>query len=498
MSSILSSTPASTTAASTPSSIGQTALTDLGTQGTITSTGLGSGLDINSIVQQLVAAEGAGQTKLLTAQKTTLQTQISAYGQLQAAISGVQAALASLSTAQQFEGTLASVADKTIASATTDATASAGTYSLGVTQLATGSKLASGPVASSTTVVGTGTLTISVGTKPFNVVIDSTNNTLSGIASAINAAAAGSGVTATLVTANDGVRLVLSGATTGAANAVTVTQSGGDGGLANLVYDPANSNTKLTQLQGAQDAIVTLDGNSYNSASNVVTGLLTGVTLNLTAATATGVTTSLVVSGDQSGARTAVQTLITSYNTLQQSAAALSGYNASTGTAGPLLGDSLLSNLLNQINEAIGSQVKLPAGTPFNTLAGLGIVAAADGTLSANSTTVNAAFTNNFAAVAQLFSGTDGIATKLSAVLDQYTKPGGVLAAENTTLQQGLTNVATATTALNQHLASVQANLLAQYNAMDLLVAQLKSTGTSLQAQLDSIYYPGKASTAVP
>jgi flagellar hook-associated protein 2 len=301
-----------------------------------------------------------------------------------------------------------------------------------------------------------------------------------------------------LVTANDGVRLVLSSATTGASNAVTVTQTGGDGGLAGLVYDPANSHTTLTKLQGAQDAIVTLDGNSYNSAGNVVTGLLTGVTLNLTGATATGATTSLVVSADQTGARTAVQTLITSYNTLQQSAGGLSSYNASTGAAGPLLGDSLLSNLLNQVNEAINTQVKLPSGTPFNTLAGLGIVANPDGTLSANSTIVNAGFTNNFSAVAQLFSGSGGIAAKLGQVLNQYTKPGGVLASQNSSLQQGLANVATATTALNAHLASVQATLLAQYNAMDLLVARLKSTGTSLQAQLDSIYYPGKASAAAP
>jgi len=83
-------------------------------------------------------------------------------------------------------------------------------------------------------------------------------------------------------------------------------------------------------------------------------------------------------------------------------------------------------------------------------------------------------------------------------VLNQYTRPGGVLANQNTSLQKGLSDVASATTALNKHLAVVQATLLAQYNAMDLLVAQLKSTGTSLQAQLDSIYYPGKASAAVP
>ncbi len=497
MSSTISSTPSTTS--SSPSSIGQTALTDLGGQGTITSTGLGSGLDINSIVQQLIAAEGAGPKKLLTAQQTGFQAKISAYGKLQAGISGVQAALASLSTPQQFEGTLATVADKTVASATTDSTASAGNYTLAVTQLATGAKLESGHYASSTTVIGTGTLNVSVGTKSFAVVINSTNNTLSGITSAINAAAAGTGVTATLVTANDGVRLVLSGATTGAANALTVTQSGGDGGLAGLVYDPANPLTnRLTQLQGAQDAIVAIDGNSFNSASNVVTGLITGVVLNLTGTTATGVTTPLTVAADQSGAQTAVQTFISSYNTLVQSVSALSSYNASTGAAGPLLGDSLLSDFVNQVNEAIDSSVKLPAGAPFNTLAGLGIVANADGTLTANSTTINAAFTNNFAAVAQVFSGTGGIGTKLSSILTQYVQAGGVLANANTTLQAGLSNVAKETTALNQHLATLQNTLLTQYNAMDLLVSQLKSTGTSLQAQLDSIYYPGKSSTAIP
>ena len=483
----------------TPSSIGQTALTDLGRQGTSTSTGHDSGLNINSIVQQLVAAEGQGQQKLLTAQQSRPQTKFSACGQLQAGISGVQAALASLSTPRQFEGTLATVADRTIARATTDSSASAGSYALAVTQLATGAKLESGHLGSSTTVVGTGTLKISVGTKSFNVVINSTNNTLSGITSAINSAAAGTGVTATLVTANDGVRLVLSGATTGAANGLTVTQSGGDGGLAPLVYDPANPLTsRLTQLQAAQDAIVTLDGNAFNSASNVVTGLIFGVTLNLIATTATGATTLLRVTADQSGAHQAVQTFVSSYNTLVQGISSLSGYNAVTGAAGPLLGDSLPSNFVHQVNGAIDSQVKLPSGTPFNTLAGLGIVANVDGTLSVNSATLNVAFTNNFAAVAQHFSGAGGIATKLSGILTQYTQTGGLLASENTTLQQGLTNVAKETSALNQHLANLQASLLAQYNAMDLLVSQLKSTGTSLQSQLDSIYYPGKASTAVP
>jgi flagellar hook-associated protein 2 len=292
--------------------------------------------------------------------------------------------------------------------------------------------------------------------------------------------------------------VVLSSSTTGAANALSVSQTGGDGGLAKLAYDPnSTSTTQLAKQQQASDAIVTLDGNTFNSASNVVTGLLTGVTLNLTATTATGVTTKLNVSSDQSGAQQAVSTFISSYNTLVQTVSSLSSYDATTGSAGPLLGDALLSTFRNQLNESIDASVKLPSGSTFNTLAGLGIVANADGTLSANSAMLNASFTNNFAAVAQLFSGTGGIATHLSSILNTYTQAGGILPTQNTALQANLSNIADQTTALNQHLASVQSTLLAQYNAMDVLVQQLKSTGTSLQSQLDAVYYPGKANTTL-
>ena len=479
--------------------LGQGVVSSLASQGTVSSTGLGSGLDINSIVQQLVGAEGTPQQTLLNNKQTKLQTQISAYGQLQAGISGLQAALAEISTPQQFEGTTVTVGDPTIASATTNSSATAGSYSLLVKQLATGEKLVSTPVASSTTAVGTGTLTIKVGSNAFNVTIDSTNNTLAGIAAAINTAAGGTGVSAALVASNTGVSLVLNSATTGAANAVTVTQTGGDGGLASLAYDPANSNTKLTLAQGAQDAIVQLDGtNTYNSASNVVTGLLTGVTLTLTAASAGTTTTSLTISGDNSGAQTAVQTFISAYNSLVQSVGSLSSYNASTNSGGPLLGDPLLANLRSQINEIIDSTAKMPAGSPFNSLAQIGIVANPDGTLSANSSRLSTAFTNNFSAVAQLFAGKGGIATSLNNALTQFTQPAGVLDQENKTLKQGLTDIANQTTKLNQHLATLHATLLAQYNAMDALVAQLKQTGTALTTQLNAIYFPGEANTPVP
>lgn len=504
MSSVLSTggTTSSTSSAPTAESlanIGQGVVTSLGNQGTVTSTGLGSGLDINSIVQQLVSADGTPQQTLLTNKSNSINTQISAYGQLQAGVSAVEASLAALSTPQQFQSTQATVADNTIASATTDSTATGGTYSLLVQQLASGSQLQSSAFASSATVVGTGTLAVSVGSTTINVAITSSNDTLAGIASAITSAGSGAGLSASLVTANDGVRLVLNSATTGASNSVTVSETDGGTALAALTYSPTStSTTQLTQLQGAQDAIVQLNGNAYNSASNVVTGLVTGVTLNLIAKSAAATPTTLTVAADPAAAQSAIQTFLASYNSLQSTIATLSSYDPTSGTAGPLLGDPLLNNLVNQINEAIDSTATMPAGSPFNSLAAIGITANTDGTLSSNSTTLNNAFTNNFSAVAQLFSGTGGIATQLNNALTQFTQPDGVFATENTSLKQSLTTIGQETTALNQHLSNETATLLAQYNAMDALVAQLKQTGTDTQSQLNSIYYAGEANTPVP
>jgi flagellar hook-associated protein 2 len=505
MSSVLSTTPTGSTGttSSAPSSIanlGQGVVSSLDNAGTVTSTGLGSGLNINSIVQSLVSADGAPQQTLLTNQQTKINTQVSAYGTLAASVSAVEAALAALSTPQQFEGTTATVGDTTLASATTDSTATAGNYSLLVQQLATGSQLeSSASVANSNTTIGTGTLVFTVGSNTFTVAATSSNDTLAGIASAINQAGAGAGVSASLVTANDGVRLVLNSATTGAANALTVKETDGGTGLSTLTYDPTSSSTtQLKSLQGAQDAIVQLNGNAHNSASNVVTGLLTGVTLNLTKASTGTTTTTLTVSADPAAAETAVQTFISSYNSLQQTITSLSGYDSSTGSAGALLGDPLLNNLVNQVNQAIDATATMPAGSPFNSLAQIGITANTDGTLSSNDATLGAAFTNNFSAVAQLFSGTGGIATQLNNALTQFTQPEGVFASENTSLKASLTKIANETTALNQHLATETATLLAQYNAMDALVAQMKQTGTQTQAQLSSIYYAGEANTPVP
>src|SRR5271170_690378 len=166
----------------------------------ITSTGIGSGLDINAIVSSLTNAFGAAQTNELSAEQTSLNAQVSAFGTFSSALSTLQATLSSLETPSSLAGNDATVADKTIASASTSSDAVPGQYSLEVQNLATAATLTSAPVASGDTTIGTGTLNITVGGASTSISIDPLDNTLSGIATAINSAANNPGVTASVIT----------------------------------------------------------------------------------------------------------------------------------------------------------------------------------------------------------------------------------------------------------------------------------------------------------
>jgi len=248
----------------------------------ISSQGVGVGLDIAAIVTSLTTAKAAPLTNAINRSNTALNAQVSAFGTFNSAVATFQATLTALQNPAQLAGRTAALADATIATATATAGAVTGQYSIAVQNLATPASLSSAPnLGGATAVIGTGTLQISVGGVLDSIAIDSTDNTLQGIAAAINSAPGNPGVTASILTTSDGARLVLTGTKTGATNGILVTQSGGDGGLASLVYDPANNLTTLAQTQAALDANFTVNGYAATSASNQVTSVISGVTLNL-------------------------------------------------------------------------------------------------------------------------------------------------------------------------------------------------------------------------
>lgn len=476
MSSTISPTTSSTSSSASPAS----------SSALITSTGIGSGLDINAIVSSLTNAYGAAQTNELNSEQSTLNAQVSAYGTFSSALSTLQATLSALETPGQLAGFTATVADQSIASATTTSDATAGQYQLEVNNLATAASLTSQAFASADTAVGTGTLTISVGSASTQIQIDSSDNTLADIASAINQAPDNPGVSASVISTTDGARLVLTGTETGAANAITVTQSGGDGGLTSLVYDPNGSGvTNLTQTQAAQDASFSINGYAATSPSNVVTGAISGVTLNLLGASAANTPTTLTISPDTSNAQTSISSFVTAVNGVLSAIQTLTGYNATTQTAGALNGNATLETFQNQL-ENILDTVTSGGTSGISSLADLGITADANtGTLDTNSTTLGNALSASLNGVANLLGGTNGIATQLNNLINQYTGPGGLLATINQGLQSSLANVSQQQQALQAQLATYSATLTAEYNAMDTAVAALKETQTYLTAEFN-------------
>jgi flagellar hook-associated protein 2 len=453
--------------------------------GTILTNGIGSGLDIQGLVSQLVAAEGQPQQVRLDTQEARLQTKLSAIGSLRSALEGLGSALDALANPDSFRNRIVSQSSTDFVSVFASQNASFGSYQIEVQQLATVHRLVSGPLASGDTAVGTGTLTLAIGVNGFTVDIDSSNNTLNGIRDAINESALNTGISAAVVTGVDGARLILSGAETGAANQIVVTASGGDGGLAALSYDPGNSITNLTELEAALDASALIEGIQVASASNTITEAIDGVEISLLGLNAPGETTLVTIGLDRDVARAAIDKLVESYNNLIDMITDATRYDADSGTAGPLLGDAGLRNILFQIRREFGA---LPGNETFGTLADLGITIELDGKLAVDSAALDAALTQDVAAAGALFSdASSGLAPRLSAMLEPYLQTGGTLDARRDGLQTSIDDITDRREALQQRLVALEQRLFRQFNALDGLLAQLQSTSGFLQQQLDSL-----------
>jgi flagellar hook-associated protein 2 len=447
--------------------------------GTIISSGIGSGIDINGLVTQLVTAEGQAKSAQLDAREAVLQGKISAYGSLRSAIDSLNVAIGSLKNLTTLQGRAVSVGDRSVLTASADSTAATGSYQIEVQRLAAVAKLQSTHFATADTVVGTGTLTIKVGTSPVVLDINSSNNSLTKIRDAINGASGNPGVTATIITALDGAHLVLTGTKTGAANAITVTATGG---LLPLAYDPANSITNLTPIQQAVDSRVLIDGLAAESASNAVTTAISGITLNLLATSATNVATTLSVSTDQTATTKAINAFATAYNSVVTGLKPLGSYDATTKIAGPLLGDSTLRDFLTAARRAISANVN--TSSSLTNVSQVGVSFAFDGTMSVDATKLGTALDGQFDAVGKLFASTDGVATRLDALLAQYTSSTGLINARTQGLQSSISDIGDSRKALQTRLDALSKRLHVQFNAMDTLVQQLRSTSTFLSQQL--------------
>jgi len=452
----------------------------------ITTSGIGSGIDIESLVTQLIAAEGQPASNRINKKEATWTADLSAYGSLKSALSSFQSAVKSLNDPADFLGRTSTSSNTEVFSATADETAVPGIYDIEVIQLAESAKSRSGNFTSADEVMGTGSLNISLGDKTFNISVDNSNNTLAGLRDAINAASDNPGLTASIINVDGGSRLVLTSDKLGSANTINIAVSDDDGSPVDNAGLSRLATENLTTVQAAQDAIINVDNQPVTRDSNSFSDVISGVKFTLDSALP-GTVESLAIGLDKGALIKNVNSFVKAYNSLADTMANLSSFNADTGAAGTLLGDSALRGVQSQIRQTLTSSI---SGLGFDSLVAIGITTNDQGHLEVDAGKLDEVMTADYTAVSQLFSSENGLAKSLDSVLERYISSDGILTARQDGLQSNIDSLDGDREQLNRRLASLDARYRAQFSAMDILVAQLQSLGDYMTQQLSSLPQP--------
>ena len=392
----------------------------------LTATGIGSGLDIEGLITQLVAAERQPVETRLLRQEFSLTAELSAFGTMKGALASFQNSLANLNSLATFGQRTATSSDDDVVTITASPQSAAAQYNLSVSQLAGSHSLASGSFALPSDTVGTGTLSIRFGTTDYTspdpgpesynsfsvnpdrgvatIVIYNTNNTLAGMRDAINDA--NIGVSASIVNDGSGYRLLLGSDTTGEENSLEIRVDDGDGndldgaGLSAFAFSADATN--LAQTAAAQDALFSINGLSISSADNTVENAIDGVDINLRGVSSTA-PVSIEIVEDRASVKEAISDFISGYNSFIATANSLTAYNADTGSAGALQGDFSARSIANQLRQVLSTAVAGFNG-PFSSLSEIGISTGSDGSLSLNSGDLDLALESSFDDIVGLFA----------------------------------------------------------------------------------------------
>ncbi len=398
----------------------------------ISTTGIGSGIDISGLVESLLEAERVPTETRIDSQEADLLAQLSAFGTLKSALSSFQDSLSQLKFASTFEDVTVSSSDDALITASGTSIANPGNYSLEIDNLAQAHSLSSTSFDETTDPVGTGTLTFEFGhfdsdSNSFisnpdksakTVTIDNDDNSLQGIRDAVNLADID--VTASLVNDGSGFKLLFTSDDTGEANGlkITVTDDADNddadaSGLSQLAFDPDPANAASSHLAenlAAKDAAFSLNGLAITSSSNSVTTAISGVTINLKGTTETGSPVNLNINKNDDNIIDSINSFTEKFNELVDTISQLSDFDNTNVTAGPLLGDSTLRSIDSQIRKFVSNSVASVDGN-ITSLATIGITTDRNGKLSTDSSKLETSLSENRDIVAQIFSA-KGISTE--------------------------------------------------------------------------------------
>lgn len=414
----------------------------------ITSAGIGSGLDINGLVTQLIDAEAAAPTARLTRRQSDLELRLSAYGQLNSSLSSLTSSVSSLKSFSTFRSYSTISSDSDIFTASSSGKISQANYDINVTSLAENHKLSTDPALAGakftevTDTLSTGTLTFKFGTTDFTgpdtytsfvqstekaaETVTITDSSLEGVRDAINDAAIG--VTASLIYDGTNYRLAISSDDTGEDNSLQISVTDDDGfsddasGLSLLAFNATANH--LEQNEAAKNAALTLNGIAISSNTNTVSDAIDNVSINIKS---TGLA-ELSVDIDTAKVKTAVTQFVASYNAFIGTVNQLSAYDPDTRVAGELNGDGVTRSITSNIQRIIGNPVGT-LGDNFTILAEAGITTDPEtGRLLINDSTLDSQLDKNFDKFISLFAAfgettdaqTDFISSTSDTVVGNY------------------------------------------------------------------------------
>ena len=462
---------------------------------TISTLGIGSGLDLSSILDSLQTAEKTALTPIST-QQTAYTAKLSAYATLKSSLTTFQTANTKLNSADLFTATTATSSSSAF-SATTSGTTVAGKYAITVSQLAQAQVLTSAVQSSNTAALGDSSvssrslaITLKDGTSK-SVTLTSDQTSLTGMRDAINNADAG--VTATVIKVSDGsYRLSVSANESGSDNAVSTIAVTGDNTLQGIVgYDASASSNAMTQSVPAQNAKLTVNNVDIENSSNKISDALEGITLNLTAVT-TG-DQSLTITKDSSKASSALSSWVDAYNTLLDQFNTLTKYTkVDTNTTsqdssnGALLGDSTLRTIQTQLKSML---TNAQSSSTYKSLSQIGITSdPTTGSLKLDSTKLSAALDKDAAGVKEMIvgDGKTGIAAKIDSKLTDWLATKGIVQAATDGVSKTLNNLTTLYNTTSDRIDADIARYKTQFTQLDLAISKLNSTSTYLTQQFDT------------
>lgn len=475
---------------------------------TIQSLGVGSGLALDDLVQQLLEAERAPKDARLNEKEERIEAEISGLGQIKSKLSAFEDSVDELRSDADINGREPTISnpseDDDVLSAEASNSALRGSYEITVEQLASGSRITTddGAFTSSTDAVlstGAGSLTFDVGGSDSFTIDVTAGMTLTELREAINNADDNFGVTANIIDTGTsaGPRLVYSSSETGEGNDLVITNDTGAAELDRLSTTGGTGNISAANIQSAQNAIAYIDGIEVQSESNEFENTIQNVSFEVNEVSpkdANGdlLATTLDIGYDKEGLEEKIRAFVENYNSLIDEINTLTRYGESElEEDGALAGDSLLRGIQTTMANIVGGNVSASAlgglfqvGIEFNDDGKLEI-GTTDFGLGTGEDRLEDALEDNFDEIAKLFTDeNEGIATRLYEFADEYTSYGGLISLREQTAKDNREELYDERETLELRMQSYEDTLRGKYLNLDQTVAQLNQTSSALLASL--------------